>query len=217
MEPFSSNGEEIQLRVVKSNLYLNETALPNDIGAFAYHQHVSTRLTSADVGTVSFAGLPSVAELETFLRLLEEASNPQPDPHKLHRLQGSITAQGLRSIEVSPLRAFGDGAHGLLTRDAAKRTYRKSVEVSRELFTEARLGRGANVAQVRQTVQRIVEGVLTDQASLEGLSALKQYDDYVFAHAVNVCIYCVTIGRRLGLSKVQLYDLGHAALVHDFG
>ena len=217
MEPFSRDEERIELRVVKSNLYLNETPLPNDIGTFAYHEHVSSRLRGAGVGMVSFAGLPSVTEMETFLRLLEEASDPQPDPHRLHRLQGSLSARGLRTIDESQPRAFDDAATGLLTRDSAKRTYQKSVEVSKELFTGTRLGRDANVAQVRQTVQGIVEGVLTDQASLGGLSALKQYDDYLFTHAVNVCIYCVAIGRRLGLSKVQLYDLGHAALVHDLG
>ncbi len=59
--------------------------------------------------------------------------------------------------------------------------------------------------------------MLNDEASLRGLSALRDYDDYAFTHAVNVCIFCVAIGRRLGLSKTQLYDLGLAALVHDVG
>jgi HD-GYP domain-containing protein (c-di-GMP phosphodiesterase class II) len=34
---------------------------------------------------------------------------------------------------------------------------------------------------------------------------------------VNVCIFAVALGRRLGLSKLQLYDLGLAALFHDIG
>lgn len=71
--------------------------------------------------------------------------------------------------------------------------------------------------QVKQAVQNIVDGVLQNEASLGGLSTLKDYDDYAFTHAVNVCIFCVAIGRRLGLSKAQLYDLGFAALVHDVG
>jgi len=59
--------------------------------------------------------------------------------------------------------------------------------------------------------------VLNHEASLGGLSTLKDYDDYAFTHSVNVCIFCVAIGRRLGLTKPQLYDLGLAALVHDIG
>jgi HD-GYP domain-containing protein (c-di-GMP phosphodiesterase class II) len=34
---------------------------------------------------------------------------------------------------------------------------------------------------------------------------------------VNVCIFSVALGRKLGLSKLQLYDLGIAALFHDVG
>jgi HD-GYP domain-containing protein (c-di-GMP phosphodiesterase class II) len=34
---------------------------------------------------------------------------------------------------------------------------------------------------------------------------------------VNVCILAAALGRRIGLSKVQLLDLGLAALLHDIG
>ena len=102
-------------------------------------------------------------------------------------------------------------------REAARRTYQRSVAVSKELFNGARLGRSASVKEVKHAVQNIVDSVLQDEASLGGLSTLKDYDDYSFTHSVNVCIFCVAIGRRLGLSKAQLYDLGLAALVHDIG
>jgi len=79
------------------------------------------------------------------------------------------------------------------------------------------MGRGTSVKQIKHAVQGIVDQVLHNEVSLGGLSALKDYDDYAFTHSVNVCIFCVAIGKRLGLSKRQLYDLGLAALVHDLG
>jgi HD-GYP domain-containing protein (c-di-GMP phosphodiesterase class II) len=79
------------------------------------------------------------------------------------------------------------------------------------------MGRSTNVKQIKHAVMGIVDQVLNNEASLGGLSTLKDYDDYSFTHSVNVCIFCVAIGRRLGLSKRQLYDLGLAALVHDLG
>jgi HD-GYP domain-containing protein (c-di-GMP phosphodiesterase class II) len=36
-------------------------------------------------------------------------------------------------------------------------------------------------------------------------------------HSVNVCILSVALGRRLGLQKPQLLELGVAALLHDIG
>ena len=50
-----------------------------------------------------------------------------------------------------------------------------------------------------------------------GLTTLRDYDEYTFTHSVNVCIFSVALGRKLGLSKVQLYDVGMSALFHDVG
>ncbi|MEO7821987.1 MAG: HD domain-containing phosphohydrolase, partial [Gemmatimonadaceae bacterium] len=38
-----------------------------------------------------------------------------------------------------------------------------------------------------------------------------------FTHSVNVCIFSVALGRRLGMTKLQMYELGLAALMHDIG
>lgn len=217
LEPFLQESEGLRIRAGKSQLYLGDEPAPNDIGTFVYHEHVLATLKEADVGVVDIQALPDARELEIFLRLLERVSGPQPDPSKLERLRRGMTARSVRSITVGPASSAGHGVDAEKSKEEAKRTYQESIEVSRELFTGTRLGRSANVAQVRHAVQGIVEGVLSDEASLGGLSALKSYDDYLFTHAVNVCIFCVAIGRRLGLSKAQLYDLGHAALVHDLG
>ncbi|HKJ03497.1 MAG TPA: HD domain-containing phosphohydrolase, partial [Longimicrobiales bacterium] len=97
------------------------------------------------------------------------------------------------------------------------RTYAQSVAVTKNLFQGARMGRAANLKEVKHALHNIVDQVLDNETSLAGLSTLKDYDDYAFIHSVNVCIFCVALGKRLGLGKSQLYDLGMAALVHDLG
>jgi HD-GYP domain-containing protein (c-di-GMP phosphodiesterase class II) len=49
------------------------------------------------------------------------------------------------------------------------------------------------------------------------LTSIKSFDEYTFAHSVNVCILSVALGTRLGLSKRELSELGFAALFHDVG
>jgi HD-GYP domain-containing protein (c-di-GMP phosphodiesterase class II) len=70
---------------------------------------------------------------------------------------------------------------------------------------------------VKRAVQGVVDLILTDQSSLVGLTTLREFDEYTFVHSVNVCILSVALGRRLGLTKPQLLDLGLAALMHDIG
>src|SRR5690606_11501415 len=48
-------------------------------------------------------------------------------------------------------------------------------------------------------------------------TTIRDYDEYTFTHSVNVCIFAVALGKKLGLSKLQLYDHGMAALLHDVG
>jgi len=49
------------------------------------------------------------------------------------------------------------------------------------------------------------------------MTTLRGFDEYTFTHSVNVSIFSVVIGQRLGLTKLQLYELGLGALLHDIG
>jgi HD-GYP domain-containing protein (c-di-GMP phosphodiesterase class II) len=84
-------------------------------------------------------------------------------------------------------------------------------------MNSVRMGQNPNLKKVKRVVQGIVDQILADEASLVGLTTIRDYDDYTFTHSVNVCIFSVALGRRIGLSRVQLYDLGLAALFHDIG
>jgi HD-GYP domain-containing protein (c-di-GMP phosphodiesterase class II) len=84
-------------------------------------------------------------------------------------------------------------------------------------MTGVRMGQTANLKKVKRVVQSIVDQILSDETSLVGLTTLRDYYEYTFTHSVNVCIFSVALGKRLGLNKLQLYDLGLAALFHDIG
>jgi len=59
--------------------------------------------------------------------------------------------------------------------------------------------------------------VLNNETSIVGLTTIRDYDEYTFTHSVNVCIFSVALGKKLSLSRLQLYDLGMTALMHDLG
>jgi HD-GYP domain-containing protein (c-di-GMP phosphodiesterase class II) len=79
------------------------------------------------------------------------------------------------------------------------------------------MGRATSVKRVKRAVQLIVDQVLNNETSLMGLTTIRDYDEYTFTHSVNVCIFSVALGRKLGFSRLQLYDLGLTALLHDVG
>src|SRR5205823_8526715 len=50
-----------------------------------------------------------------------------------------------------------------------------------------------------------------------GLTTLRAHDEYTQNHSVNVALLSMALGNRAGYSKMELADLGLAALFHDVG
>jgi HD-GYP domain-containing protein (c-di-GMP phosphodiesterase class II) len=69
--------------------------------------------------------------------------------------------------------------------------------------------------RAKRVVQALVDSILNDESFMFGLTTIKNHDEYTFNHCVNVCIYSVAMGQRLGFSKSRLGQLGMAALFHD--
>ena len=56
-----------------------------------------------------------------------------------------------------------------------------------------------------------------NEFSLVGLAAIKEHDEYTYAHCVNVSVVSIAIGQVLRLDRATLANLGVAALLHDIG
>ena len=120
-------------------------------------------------------------------------------------------------LEFEPETEVPEAINAQESREIAKRTYAQGVAVTKEVVNSIRMGRTSSVKKVKRAVQMIVDQVLTNETSIVGLTTLRDYDEYTFTHSVNVCIFSVALGRKIGLTKLQLYDLGMTALLHDIG
>jgi HD-GYP domain-containing protein (c-di-GMP phosphodiesterase class II) len=145
---------------------------------------------------------------------LEEGSE---DP--VFRLREQLVEEGLGGTKV--LEPREEEAEALLDdpdkRRRAERTYRHTVAVTRQLMESLRAGHTLRLTRVRRAVQSIVDQVFDDESLLVGLTNLRDYDEPTFTHSVNVCIFAVSLGQRIGLSRLELYELGMAGLLHDLG
>jgi HD-GYP domain-containing protein (c-di-GMP phosphodiesterase class II) len=66
-------------------------------------------------------------------------------------------------------------------------------------------------------MQSIYNHIVEDEGFVYGLTNIKNHDEYTLNHSVNVCLLATALGRRLGLSRPELVDLGMAAFFHDLG
>ncbi|HOZ06738.1 MAG TPA: HD domain-containing protein [candidate division Zixibacteria bacterium] len=99
----------------------------------------------------------------------------------------------------------------------ARTTFFRAVSAVSELLARTAVERDVNLAKTRRVVHALIDHLSKDKDSLVELSAIKDFDDYTYAHSVNVSVYSLTLGIRLGLDRPRLSQLGFAALFHDAG
>jgi len=211
---------EIELRISGDFIFVNGTRLRLELDNYAAFSNILAALRSVDLGEVKVLTGVERREWQIFLgvvlSLMEKGE--ERNPERLLDLREKLAVAGVQHIEVEPpLESEEKVAEAEQAREVAKRTYSHGVAVTKDLINSVRLGRTTSVAKVKRAVQAIVDQVLNNETSLLGLTTIRDYDEYTFAHSVNVCILSVAIGKKLGLTRLQLYDLGLAALLHDVG
>ncbi|HXC25325.1 MAG TPA: HD domain-containing phosphohydrolase [Gemmatimonadaceae bacterium] len=208
---------ELECRVQGEFIFVNGTRLRLDLTNYASFGNVLTLFRESEIGGIKVA---TEAASRDWLMLLSLLSSPTkaPEDERLHSLSVRLAAEGVTVFELEPpTDGDGDEIGKGEVQAAAQRTYTQSVAISKEVINSVRMGRAPSLKRLKRAVQGIVDQVLTEETSLIGLTALRDYDEYTYTHCVNVCIFSVALGKRLGMSKVQLYELGFAAVLHDIG
>lgn len=68
-----------------------------------------------------------------------------------------------------------------------------------------------------ETVSEIIDQLMENSKTVVNLVDIRSYDEYTFAHSVNVCVLSLMTGISLGYSKKRLSALAMGTLMHDVG
>lgn len=123
-------------------------------------------------------------------------------------LQGALSERGVTNIKI---KSATEGPNNCLE------VYNDAVDAVKNAMDELRLGKIPRSGPVNNVADEVADSVLSDRDAMIGLAMIKNYDNYLFNHSVNVAILSVSLGDALGLSKDQLHAVGVGALLHDIG
>jgi HD-GYP domain-containing protein (c-di-GMP phosphodiesterase class II) len=209
----------LDLRLVGDFLFLNDARLRLDLSDYMAFSYLAGLMRKHRVGQIEAEveiTRDNWAPLLSLLLMEPTGSEAEVFAQFAERLASS-SAEHVHAAEVKDEEELPEVEPDDRAKEAAKRTYFQSVQVAKDVLTDARLGRAMNVRRIKRAVQGIVDQVLNNETSLVGMTTLRDFDEYTFTHSVNVCIMSVVIGQRLALNKLQLYELGLGALFHDIG
>jgi len=216
-EELRAEEGELEFRVSGEFIFINSTRLRLDLSNYATFGHILTLCKAAGIGAIH-VGPRGTARDWTFLLSLLGGETKGGPAERYTEIVARLHETKVETFQLdAPMETQTDKEFNEEAKAAANRTYSQSVAVTKDVINSVRIGKTPNIRKIKRVVQGIVDQVLNEETSLIGLTAIRDYDEYTFTHSVNVCIFSVALGRRLGMTKLQLYELGLAALMHDIG
>ena len=210
--------QAINLKSKEGYLFVNETRLK-----FSFDGYVSSKFIMETFKKLGFESLTidnaiTLQELSEFIFVLTQDYGEEEGVFE--RLQNKILSSDLARIRLEKFATewdTGDNDSPEAQKKQAKRRFFKTISVAQEMVESAKTGRSINTTKSKRAIQFLIDQLIKNETNLMSLTAIKNFDEYTFAHSVNVCILSVSLGARLGLSKGKLSELGFAALFHDIG
>jgi HD-GYP domain-containing protein (c-di-GMP phosphodiesterase class II) len=172
------------------------------------------------LGGVDFHLGISSEELDKFIRFI---SAIKPSKTNIDDLAVKLKEQRLDGIKLLSAKQISVDQPALPDeiikqfRTSARSTFFKAMSVVEEVLVNTQHDRDINISKTKRVVHTLIDHITRDESSLIELSAIKDYDDYTYAHSTNVCVYALTLGVRLGFDRGRLSQLGFSALFHDVG
>ena len=218
VESLLEKEQAINLKSKQGYLFVNETRLK-----FSFDGYVSSKFIMETFRKLGFESLNietavSLRELSEFIFVLTQDYGEGEDTFE--GLQKRMLSSELSHIRMEKFATdwdTGDDSSPEGQKKEAKRRFFKTISVAQEMVESAKTGRSINTTKSKRAIQFLIDQLIKNETNLMSLTTIKNFDEYTFAHSVNVCILSVSLGARLGLSKGKLSELGFAALFHDIG
>lgn len=212
LDPLLGPDGEMSLKLAEDSFFIEDVRVKATMSDIDNFSSLSKDMSEKGIGAVTFK-----APLQTDdLILLAYAVK---GGNELSEIQSTLDSRLTKGISIGgPVFAKKEGSIDFKdVRAAARRAYTKSVSFYMDVVNSIRAGRKPNVKKTKRALQALVDCILKDEGYVLGLTTLRNPKKYTYQHPVNVAIYSMAIGQRLGLKKYALSLLGMAALFHDIG
>lgn len=194
---------------------------------FSFGRSLASRFAELCLGGLTIPNDTPAAEIDQLLFALAGTDRRSTDPFT--SLQETLRAVGVKRISITALTSkdpneFLDARRmdpnadpTVIKRRRAQALFQRSEAVVQEFWERVRDRNSFDASSVQRVVHQMIDEVAHDEDVLLQFAALKEFDEYTYYHSVNVAIYSIAIGMRLGMDRIRLSQLGFAALFHDIG
>ncbi len=212
IEDLFAGRNEVAFYLAGGELFFEKISIPMDQALSLLMEFFSSRA----VGGVIFRPALTAEELIRFSSLM----NREPALFTGARdINDIIIKSDIHHIEIHRVVLLDkqSGSDVKAGMKKASEIFREAVDAVKDMVKSVHRGKTLNVRKMNSIVQTMVDSMLDNRDALLGLTNIKMYDEYTFAHSVNTSILAVSLGTYLAFEKPRIAALGVAGLMHDIG
>jgi putative nucleotidyltransferase with HDIG domain len=208
----------LSLKIVRDNFFFNNVMIQVKVDQYSILKGFLQEMRNRWIGELEFTEEIEGEKLKDFVYLLSalEENNESNYLYVMRQLEH----KGIEGVNVGKLEVFKDEEIYVSSEDQkqySKEVYFESISLIKDVVESVKHQKLLNVRKAKRLMQNAVNALVQDESTLLGLANIKNYDEAIFNHSVNVAIYAIAIGQRTGIPKKYLSHLGMAALFHDIG
>jgi len=205
----------VTLRLESDFLFLGENHLKVTVQRIAVFMGLIDNFNLWHIGAISLEPTVQSKDLREFAHLLVTLD---PAVETLASLKQHMANRGVGGILLEePKFKSGRLDPRTQTLHLSKNSYGLAASAVGDLDHNVKEGGTISFKSAKRAIQNIVDMMAYDESALMGLTNLRCHDEYTHNHSVNVSVLSIALANRVGYPKVELADLGLAALFHDMG
>jgi len=218
-QQLTSNHEEIEIKVIEGRLIVQNQLIKFDSDGLLNAGEVLENWRRVGIGGVILSKKLDSRQIDKFIYLL---SNISRDYHTREEIVERLCDLGIDGIQLLAAKSEEDKdavPEELRNkfRQLARVSFFRAINVVEEAMLAASREKHIDLIKTRRVVHSLIDRIVQDESSILELTQIRDFDEYTYVHSVNVSIYSLTMGVRLGFDKKRLSQLGFSALFHDIG
>jgi len=194
----------------QGRLYHESIVLPDDVhGASSIAEAFESRSIESLTFHPTFGAGDAVG--------LTEVLSLKPSPG--FDVEAELSSRGVVGVTVSVLEEEEDEERVERDRQRAadRALYQRLISSMRRMQEQFAAGGVGDMSDTGALVGNVMERLLTDPGAMLGLATIRGTGEHGLFHSLNVTIYTLLLGQKLGLPEEGLSSLGLSALMHDVG
>jgi HD-GYP domain-containing protein (c-di-GMP phosphodiesterase class II) len=212
LSAFLETGEPATFKIRQGMLFFNGIRLKFVLTSYPIFKFIIEEFKKKEIGALVFRPGLTREELVSFTAYLSRKEKKAK--MSFEELLREAREAGYGHIDLEKILPAETPVN---PEKESARLFFLSVTHLKEAFEKDTSGEKIKLTTTRRLMQSIFNHIVDNESFICGLTNIKNYDEYTLNHSVNVCMLSIALGRRLGLTRGELVDLGVAAFFHDLG